>query len=347
MTTAPAPTWRTAPAAPPVAAPARAVDAWRAEPIDGGWTVSARVRVRGDDPNLRGHFPGLAVYPGVFMVETLRQSVALAVPGDPALRLLRSVRFLSPLLDGDELHMRITATERPDGGWDVTGTGRNGADGRPVTRLSALFGSPPDASGGPLTSLPAGVREHPAVRATLPQRHPLLLVDRVVEFDPGIGVVAVKAVTANEPCYAGVPDGAGENAYHYPPSLIVESLGQAAALLWLDGDGTRDPADPAGPADPRSLGGDGAVLMFAGARDFSFDGAVRPGDVMVHRVRLDSVVAGTAFACGETRVGGRRVAAVRHLIATRRPVRPTDSAPVPGADAHDSDDARSSREGTR
>ncbi|WP_207938753.1 hypothetical protein [Actinomadura darangshiensis] len=339
MTTAPAPHWRTAPAAPAAAAPARAVDAWWAEPIDGGWAIGARVRVRGDDPNLRGHFPGLAVYPGIFMVETLCQAMALAVPGDPALRVLRSVRFLSPLLDGDELHLQITATERPGGGWDVTGTGRRVRDGVPVTRLTALFGAPPPVPDVPFTSLgaavhdPAGVREHTAVRAALPQRHPLLLVDRVLESDPGIGLVAVKAVTANEPCYAGVRDGADERAHHYPPSLIIESLGQAAALLWLDG---------------ATLPGDGAVLMFAGARDFSFDGAVLPGDVLRHRVRLDIVVAGTAFATGETWVGHRRVAAVRSLIATRRPVRPADPvrppdpAPALGADRHDRDDARSS-----
>ena len=145
--------------------------------------------------------------------------------------------------------------------------------------------------------------DHARIRAILPQRYPMLLVDQVLELEPGSFIRTIKAITASEPCFAEVPEG---GRYEYPRSLIIESLGQSAALLWL--------ADhPVAPADDR-------VLMFAGARDFRFDGPAYPGDVLRHDVRLDGVVADTAFASGETWAGGRRVATLSAMIATRRPV---------------------------
>ncbi|WP_433042430.1 3-hydroxyacyl-ACP dehydratase FabZ family protein [Dactylosporangium sp. CS-033363] len=155
--------------------------------------------------------------------------------------------------------------------------------------------------------------EHHAVRAALPQRHPLLLVDRVLDLVPGERIHTVKAVTGTEGCYANLPDGAASWRYRYPLSLLVESLGQSAALLWLHDRG-HDPDD-------------GATLMFAGARSWSFDGFAYPGDVLHHHVRLTSVVADTAFASGETWVGDRRIAHVDTVIAARRPVRGDVAAP--------------------
>ena len=149
--------------------------------------------------------------------------------------------------------------------------------------------------------------DHAAIRAILPQRYPLLLVDRVLELRPGVSIRTTKAITATEPCYADLPDEAGSSCYDYPLSLLVESLGQSAALLWLEGQ------------PPES--GDDKVLMFVGARDYRFTGSARPGDVLRHEVQLESVLADTAFASGETWVGDRLIASVTTLIATRRSVR--------------------------
>lgn len=180
------------------------------------------------------------------------------------------------------------------------------------------------------------VREHVDIRAVLPQRHPLLLVDRVLELNPGVLIRTIKAVTGTEPCFAGIPDGAQPWRYDYPQSLMIESFGQSAALLWLDG---RAPTPD-----------DDQVLMFVGARDYHFEGTAHPGDVLTHEVRLDSVVADTAFACGETWVGDRRIATVTTLIATRRPVRPSGQAPTAdhaGGVELTSTDGRQSWEGSR
>lgn len=148
------------------------------------------------------------------------------------------------------------------------------------------------------------MREHADIRAVLPQRHPLLLVDRVLDLRPGSSIRTIKAVTGTEPCYADLPDGHG--CYAYPHSLLIESFGQSAALLWLDNQELAD--------DPER------VLMFVGARNYRFEGSAHPGDVVRHEVQLDSVLVDTAIASGETWVGERRIATVTSLIAARRPL---------------------------
>jgi 3-hydroxyacyl-[acyl-carrier-protein] dehydratase len=307
-----------------MAAPLAAVDGWSREPAGERVLLTARVRVRGDDPNLRGHFPGLAIFPGVFIIESLSQVVALALPASPALRYIRSVRFFAPLLDGDELTLEATATPNRDG-WDVRATGVR-ADGTRAATLRAGFAAEALAAEAPAAEVPviaspagaspagevAGPRAHSAIRAVLPQRYPLLLVDRVLAVDPGRSIRTIKAITGTEPCYAALAEGAAGERYAYPNSLMIESFGQSAALLWLDG---RAPAPD-----------DDQVLMFVGARDYRFEAAAYPGDVLRHEVRLESVLADTAFATGATWAGDRRIATVATLIATRRPVRLSDHA---------------------
>ncbi|WP_269499438.1 3-hydroxyacyl-ACP dehydratase FabZ [Castellaniella sp. S9] len=61
----------------------------------------------------------------------------------------------------------------------------------------------------------------------LPHRQPMLLVDRVLEMDPGKSIVAIKNVTYNEPFFQG-------HFTHHPVMpgvLIIEALAQAAALF--------------------------------------------------------------------------------------------------------------------
>lgn len=65
------------------------------------------------------------------------------------------------------------------------------------------------------------------ITEALPHRYPFLLVDRVVELEPGARIKAYKNVTANEEFFNG----------HFPGHpvmpgvLIIEALAQAVALL--------------------------------------------------------------------------------------------------------------------
>jgi 3-hydroxyacyl-[acyl-carrier-protein] dehydratase len=65
------------------------------------------------------------------------------------------------------------------------------------------------------------------IQAFLPHRYPFLLVDKVIECEPGIRLLGVKNVTYNEPFFQG----------HFPQKpimpgvLILEALAQATGLL--------------------------------------------------------------------------------------------------------------------
>ena len=65
------------------------------------------------------------------------------------------------------------------------------------------------------------------IKNLLPHRYPFLLVDRVLEFNPGESLVAIKNVSVNEPYFQG----------HFPEKpvmpgvLIIEALAQATGLL--------------------------------------------------------------------------------------------------------------------
>ncbi|MCK5647429.1 MAG: 3-hydroxyacyl-ACP dehydratase FabZ [Gammaproteobacteria bacterium] len=61
----------------------------------------------------------------------------------------------------------------------------------------------------------------------LPHRYPFLLVDKVIDFEPGKSLLALKNVTYNEPQFAG----------HFPQKpilpgvLVIEALAQATGIL--------------------------------------------------------------------------------------------------------------------
>jgi 3-hydroxyacyl-[acyl-carrier-protein] dehydratase len=102
-----------------------------------------------------------------------------------------------------------------------------------------------------------------AIQATLPHRYPMLLVDRVLELEPGVRIKALKNVTINEPFFPG-------HFPHYPVMpgvLIVEALAQASAIVCYR-------------ADPEALAGR-KLFMFAGIDDARFKRQVVPGDTLI------------------------------------------------------------------
>lgn len=82
---------------------------------DGVVRVDGATRIRGEGPYLADHFPGFAVFPGVFIVETVVQAVARALGDRDGHRLrwhtLRSLRLLAPLHPGDRLLVRAEVRE--------------------------------------------------------------------------------------------------------------------------------------------------------------------------------------------------------------------------------------------
>lgn len=77
---------------------------------------------------------------------------------------------------------------------------------------------------------PNTVMDIRAILKIMPHRYPLLLIDRVIDVDPGKRVVAIKNVTINEPFFVGhFPD-------HpiMPGVLVVEAMAQAGGILLLN-----------------------------------------------------------------------------------------------------------------
>lgn len=135
----------------------------------------------------------------------------------------------------------------------------------------------------------------------LPHRYPFLLVDRVLEMEPGKRIKALKNVTINEPFFVG----------HFPHRpvmpgvLILEALAQAAALLAfsVEGEGT----------DHNS------VIYFVGIDAARFKRPVEPGDQLTLEVEVDRVRAGIHKFKVRARVGDE-LAAEAELMCTKRSI---------------------------
>jgi 3-hydroxyacyl-[acyl-carrier-protein] dehydratase len=157
------------------------------------------------------------------------------------------------------------------------------------------------------------------IKALLPHRYPMLLVDAVRSIEGGTEIVGVKNVTGNEPCFGHVGEGRDPRSHAYPCSLILESFAQTAGILLNDR--LRDSAAT------------GVVLLFVSVTGARFTGEdVLPGDTMVHRARLDRVLSGAAIVSGEVRVGERLIARIERIIVayrTREALEHKDDGPRP------------------
>lgn len=86
--------------------------------LDGGKSGSGEYKVRGDEPFLRGHFPGEPVFPGVLLAEAAAQLAGVVAQSDPEipplknlkLTALRNVKILGAAKPGDtiQLHAEIS-----------------------------------------------------------------------------------------------------------------------------------------------------------------------------------------------------------------------------------------------
>ena len=66
------------------------------------------------------------------------------------------------------------------------------------------------------------------IQDLLPHRYPFLLVDRVLDCQPGTSVTAIKNVTVNEPFFQGHFEGRPI----MPGVLIIEAMAQAGGILY-------------------------------------------------------------------------------------------------------------------
>ena len=134
----------------------------------------------------------------------------------------------------------------------------------------------------------------PVLLERLNHRYPSLLVDSVVEHEPGRRVTAVKNVTVNEEYFQG--HFAGNPLM--PGVMMIETLVQVATLLLLGGAGDT----------PTSR----AVLQ--GVNNAKFRKQVFPGDRLCLEVTLRERGERQAVAYGVATVAGRAVAEAELLV---------------------------------
>lgn len=144
------------------------------------------------------------------------------------------------------------------------------------------------------------------IRRVLPHRYPMLLVDAVTDLVPGVRITARKAVSVNEPWYAGLPADLRSEQLAYPEVLLVESWCQAAGVLatWTD-------------PNPDVLAG--KVMLFGGISDVCFLRPVLPGEVLEHRVTVQRALTDTVMFEGDCVVGDEVVMTVSRVVMAFRP----------------------------
>lgn len=97
------------------------------------------------------------------------------------------------------------------------------------------------------------------IQEILPHRYPFLLVDKIVECEPGVSAKGIKCVSANEMQFLG----------HFPQKhvmpgvLIIEALAQTGACALLTEEENK-----------------GKIVLFGGIKSARFKKQVVPGDVL-------------------------------------------------------------------
>ena len=135
----------------------------------------------------------------------------------------------------------------------------------------------------------------------LPHRYPILLVDRVIEFERNVRIKALKNVTINEPFFMG----------HFPTRpvmpgvLMLEALAQTAALLSFESSGDELADD--------------MVVYFVGIDGARFKRVVEPGDQLILEASIERAKAGIvkyrtrASVDGETAVEAELMCTMRRI----------------------------------
>ncbi|KAG0584609.1 hypothetical protein M758_3G223500 [Ceratodon purpureus] len=131
----------------------------------------------------------------------------------------------------------------------------------------------------------------------LPHRFPFLLVDRVIEYNPGESAVAIKNVTINDNFFPG----------HFPQRpimpgvLMVEAMAQVGGIVMLQPD----------------VGGSKESFFFAGVDKVRFRKPVIAGDTLLMKMKLTKLNKrfGIAKMEGQAYVGGELVCEGEFMMA--------------------------------
>ena len=124
------------------------------------------------------------------------------------------------------------------------------------------------------------------IQEIIPHRYPFLLVDKIIECEPGQKAVGIKCVSANEMQFLG----------HFPQKhvmpgvLIIEALAQTGAVAIL--------------SQPEFKG---KTAYFAAINNAKFKGKVIPGDVLTLETEIIKIKGPIGVGAGKAYVDGKLV----------------------------------------
>lgn len=135
-----------------------------------------------------------------------------------------------------------------------------------------------------MTETAATILEATDIQKIIPHRFPFLMVDRIIELEPGKRAVGIKNVTIGEPYFQGhFPD------YPVMPGvLIVEAIAQVGAVAMLALEEYK-----------------GRIAFFAGINEVRFKRQVKPGDTLRLEVELGQFRRGVGTGTGTATVDGQ------------------------------------------
>ncbi|WP_211463886.1 3-hydroxyacyl-ACP dehydratase FabZ [Collimonas silvisoli] len=148
------------------------------------------------------------------------------------------------------------------------------------------------------------------IKTYLPHRYPLLLVDRVLNWESGKSITAIKNVTINEEFF----NGHFPNKPVMPGVLTIEALAQTAALLSFLSEGRKPDEN--------------TVVYFLGIDKARFRRPVEPGDQIKLQVEIVRVVRGIWKYKAVASVDGEMAVEAEFMCTMRTAVSPGVAATV-------------------
>ncbi len=127
-----------------------------------------------------------------------------------------------------------------------------------------------------------------SIMELMPHRYPFLLIDRIIDLEPGKRVVGIKNVTINEPFFQGhFP-----NHPIMPAVLITEAMAQAGGVLLMSS----------------VENAENKLVYFSGIDNARFRAPVTPGDQLRFELELVKLRGPICKMRGIATVGGKKVA---------------------------------------